>query len=190
MALQLENGKFLLDKGAFAIDADCCCNCENCCSGFSTPADIVVDIGSPGLTNDTGCPDTADFDCVDVDGAFTVEDFGNEPLGSDICFGTELFFVTILGGRLCKQNGFMEISVLIVAANSTDCFWRVTIIITEFTDTSDPDRIIVTYESTPKVFVEADCTLSSAITLSRVLQSFNDWCDGSFNSTITIEAGP
>ena len=154
----------------------CCCEttCEECCADFTEPTDVIVDVGSLNLNNGVNCGTEGNNDCTDITGEYILE-------ADDVpCIWTNFPPV----GSTCdsfRQFWFR----LERRVSGSQCYWWLHIEISNFG--MDP-KLVVEYESTPKTFVENDCTLVSPITLSLELEILAGVCTGSFNSTITIEA--
>ncbi len=171
MTLRILNGALLFDKGALAINADCCppSSCESCCSGFTLPNNIIVDLGAGGLTG-VVCDD-APNSCQDIAGEFTVPK--TSACTYDVEFGWCFDFGLVFAVQLARGD------------DGCGCIWRVTVAMSGLF--GDGNSL---WETTEKTFLENDCTLASAVTVNEIHHIWNFPCVGSLPAAITIKAAP
>lgn len=186
MAFRFIDDKFLFVDDAMTENEDCCCECADCCDALDLPADIIVDLGAPGLGDGVDCQDDPVpvlFHCDDIAGEFTVVGF-NVFEEDNECFAEQTFFLDGVNPQFCNVTSILFITVRL-KKDGDNCHWEVDIQAPIYAPWTG-----VFYKSTPKVFVEADCTLSAPITLTKQSQGMGGFCTGNFDNTITIEAAP
>ena len=180
MTLRTIDGAILVVDGALAMSAACCCDCGGCCTDVDRPGASIVDFGAGGLTDTTTrCTGGWFTNCVDIAGEWELSSFGDgcqwEITATPACFPF-------------PPDDVLRI-LLEIRRSGGGCFHRVTVTLTDSVD----DEIEIgsaVYETTPGVFVENDCTLASAVTLTKVSEDWSVWCGGSLPNTITIKAAP
>lgn len=171
VTLRILNGTLLFDEGELAISDDCCpvIDCEDCCTDFDLPAEVIVDLGAGGLTDTGAC--VGALDCTDIAGEFTIPRLAPDALCT---YKDQL--------NWCGGGVVLEILVEFFNDECGECLWRVTVALIGFGGGS-------VWETTAKEFVENDCTLAAAVTVNEISQS-QSLCGGSLPAAITIEAAP
>ena len=135
------------------------------------PTDIIVDLGSGGLTPGL-CTDAVDG-CVQVAGEYTADQVA------------DCYWKYIEQWSWC--GSYDHVIDVTLETDGTYCWWKVDVLLYLSLPTGAGRAI---YETSPTTFTNALCGLSSPITLAKVAGS-EDWngiCAGSLPATITIEA--